>query len=356
MDGYALDSASLTGEPPFTLPVSGESRAGHPLAEAVEPGSCCRIFTGAAMPPGTDAVVIQEDCDALGDGRVRIRVPVRAGDNRRDRGHDVRRGERLLSSGQRIGPFEQAWLAACGLDRVDVIRRPRVGVFSTGDELVEAGFSLGPGQIFDANRRALLTLLETLPVSATDYGIVADDRDALRATLERGAAECDALLTSGGVSVGAADHVRQLLEELGKLDFWRLNLKPGKPMAVGRIRDCQLFGLPGNPVSTVVTFLLVARPALLRLAGLELKRCRRPPPRFRAELLDPIRHRPGREEYQRGRLDYSDGSARVRVNGDQSSNRLATFADADCLIRIPKASGDLQPGSAVEVLPLTGLR
>jgi len=220
---------------------------------------------------------------------------------------------------------------------------------------VEAGATLGPGQIFDANRRALLTLLEALPVTATDYGIVADDRDALRATLERGASECDALLTSGGVSVGAADHVRQILEELGTLDFWRLNLKPGKPVAVGRIGDCQLFGLPGNPVSTIVTFLLVARPALLRLAGLALDRCRRPPSHFDAELLDPIRHRPGREEYQRGRLDYDGGSVRVRVNGDQSSNRLATFAGADCLIRIPKSSGDLSPGAVVDVLPLAGL-
>lgn len=350
MDGYAVHSRDCQGDAPVRLRLGGTSLAGHPLQSPTPPGHCARIFTGAAVPDDLDAVVIQENCEPQGD-EVIVHGAATPGSNVRDVGHDVPEGTRILEAGGRLGPFDVGWLAACGIDRITVAAAPRVGVFSTGDELLEPGTRPGPGQIFDANRVALAALLGNLPVTIADYGIVADDPRAIRQLLERADDECDLVVTSGGVSVGDADWVKRVVEDIGTLGFWRLNLKPGKPVAYGRLSRAAFLGLPGNPVSTIVTALLLVRPVLQRLCG----GIPTPPLEIAARLEHPLRHEPGREEFQRGTLRLRDGENWVATTGDQSSNRLGSFAGATCLVRIPKASGNLEAGSPISVLPFEGL-
>jgi molybdopterin molybdotransferase len=349
MDGYALRAADAEATP-ARLRVVGTSSAGHPFAGAVPRGACVRIFTGAALPDELDAVAIQEECRSDGDF-VLIDATVRSADNIRPAGHDIAAGATVVAAGARIEAFQFAWLAACGITRVDVLRRPRVAIFSTGDELREPGETLAAGQIFDANRYALRVLLGRLPVELDDLGILRDEEAALDSVLTDVTKHYDAVITSGGVSVGDADLVKQAVARFGDIRLWRLNLKPGKPLAYGRLGRTIFIGLPGNPVSTVVTALLLAVPALLKLAGTESAA----PLTTQARLRDPVRHRPGREEYQRGWLSGHDGQLEVAVPGDQSSNRLASFAAANCLVRIPKDANDLASGSMVTVLPFRGL-
>jgi molybdopterin molybdotransferase len=350
MDGYALLSTSLQGKPPYSMTLIGESLAGHPYLGTLGPGQCIRITTGAEVPEVTDTVVIQEHCERDGT-RVLIGDAAPVGQNIRSRGHDVGQGGVIVAAGKRLNPFDIGWLAACGITHIPCTARPRVAVFSTGDELKKPGQELIGGQIYDANRHALLALLGLLPVQVTDLGILPDDFDSIRNAMKEAAREHDLLLTSGGVSVGDADFVRDVVEEVGKIDLWRLNLKPGKPLAFGNIDRALFLGLPGNPVSTIVTYLLIAQPLLLQLAGAEAK----PPQTYAALLTTPISHNPGREEYQRGIISQKSGCNWVSVSGDQSSNRLATFSNADCLIRIGKDAGDLEQGEEVEVLPFSGL-
>jgi molybdopterin molybdotransferase len=350
MDGFALDSRDAAGTPPYRLAIAGTSSAGHPFTGRLPPRACVRIFTGAAVPDGLDAVAIQEDCE-FDQTNVAIRVPVRAHDNIRPAGHDIAAGAIVVSAGTRISQFHVAWLAACGITRIDVRVRPRIAVFSTGDELVEAGSSLGAGQIFESNRVALRMLFASLPIELHDLGILPDREPALHDTLSAAAHSYDAIVTSGGVSVGDADYVKQVVERIGHIALWRLNLKPGKPLAYGRLGDAIFLGLPGNPVSTMVTALLLARPALLKLGGAPYS----PPFTTTARLLETIRHRPGREEFQRGDVRTAASGLEVSVVGDQSSNRIASFAAANCLIRIPKQAMDLQAGSSVAILPFSGL-
>jgi molybdopterin molybdotransferase len=350
MDGYAVRSADISGDPPYELRIVGQSLAGHPFAQRPADHEAIRIFTGAAMPQGTDAVVIQEDCTATGE-RVRINVPVNTGDNVRNEGHDVRQGDLIVRCGKQLNPFSIGWLAASGHEAVEVFTRPRVAIFSTGDELQEPGSALGPGQIYESNRHMLRALLQHLPVDIIDLGRIADDPEETLHALLQASKQADAMITTGGVSVGEADFVADAVESLGSLEIWRMNIKPGKPFAFGRIESCLFFGLPGNPVSAAVTFMMIARPALVRLCGAELEAA----PSALARLADPISHKPGREEFQRGRMWVGESGTAVSVTGDQSSNRLATFDKANCLIRIPKEVGHFQPGDVVEVLPLFGL-
>lgn len=354
MDGYALRSTDLHGPPPYHLKITGTVYAGRPLrGTAVAPAECVRIFTGAPVPDDLDAVVIQENCLAEGD-TVHVNTEVSAGDNVRPVGHDVSAGTPILGSGRRLTEFDAGWLTACGISRVGVFERPTIGIFSTGDELVDVSArqtsTPAPGRIFDANRLTVSALLRRLPVRILDFGIVADDRDRIRDVLKEADATCQVVVTSGGVSVGEADWVRDVVKELGTVKMWQLNLKPGKPLAYGRLEHAAFFGLPGNPVSAIVTTLMLARPVIERLCGSQPQ----PPLTVPATLRGSLRHQPGREEFQRGTLRNHNGVLEVSVTGDQSSNRLASFAQANCLIRIPKRCADLDDGSQVNTLPLGG--
>jgi len=348
MDGYAFTARGVSyGD---ELMVVGESLAGHPYTGRVDEGQCVRITTGAAVPSSTDTIIIQENTERNGKLVRLLTVPDR-GQNIRATGHDVLGGKEVCSAGTRLNPFDLGWLAACGITELTVRGKPRVAVFSTGDELVAPGSPLNRGQIYDANRALLNTMLSNLPVDVTDLGILADNRQGIEAALRSASESCDLLLTSGGVSVGDADYVREVVEALGKIELWRLNLKPGKPLAFGSIGHSIFLGLPGNPVSAIVTYLLIAQPLLLKMAGGRPA----PPQSHPALLAGEVSHAPGREEYQRGILEQRDGINWVVVSGDQSSNRLATFSGADCLIRIPKEAGNLRTRTEVEVLPFSGL-
>lgn len=349
MDGYAVRAAELAGDPPYSLIVAGTCYAGHPYPAHTAPGSCVRIFTGAPLPVDLDTVVIQENCNRDGD-RVIMRSAVNTGDHVRPAGHDVAAGTRLFDDGRRLSAFDVGWLAACGIGRVSVHGRPVVGMFSTGDELLDAGAQPAPGQIFDANRVTVHTLLGELPVDVVDFGIVRDDPARIAEVLERADAECDMVLTSGGVSVGEADWVKDVVSSIGTLQIWKLNLKPGKPVAYGRLRNAAFFGLPGNPVSAIVTTLMLVRPAVEKLCG----GTPRSPLAVPATLRGTLGHQPGREEFQRGTLALAGGRLEVRVTGDQSSNRLASFAAANCLIRVTRECGDLVDGATVATLPFRG--
>ena len=347
MDGYAVAAAGFTGEPPHVVDVIGESLAGHPSNARVSGTDAVRIFTGAPMPDGTDTVVIQEDTRVDAGGVALLATP-RRGDNVRPRGHDVARGAHIAHAGDRLDAYRLSWLTACGMDRVMVKRRVNVAIFSTGDELKDTGTPLEPGQIYDSNRFALARLMSDQPVEVTDLGCLPDSPGAIRAALEQAAGSADMVLTSGGVSVGDADYVRDIVEQIGRLEFYRIALKPGKPLAVGKIGNADFFGLPGNPISTIVTFLLFVVPALAVRSGGRYAA----PLEFDAVLAENIPHSVGRREYQRGIAENADGGLLVRSTGDQSSNRLSTFDGANCLIRVPEDRGDLAAGETVSIVLL----
>ena len=346
MDGYAFRWRPGI----HSLEVTGESLAGHPFAGSVSAGQCVRIMTGAPLPAHCDTVIVQENCDRAG-AAVRLREPPEPGANVRPVGDDLRRGDEVVAAGKRLSPFNIGSLAASGCATATVRARPRVAIFSTGDELQQPGTALEYGNIYDSNRFAVEALLASLPVEIDNLGVLADDAEVVAASLTAASTNSALILTSGGVSVGDADHVKNAVEALGELGFWRLNLKPGKPLAFGRIGEAWFLGLPGNPVSTIVTYLLFAKPAIEVLCGMQPTQ----PVTAGAELTVPIRHSPGREEYQRGIATGAGDDIRVRTTGAQGSNRMSTFAGANCLIRIPKSAGSLKSGDRVEVLPFEGL-
>jgi len=355
MDGYALPMAPSSDVRGSRWKIVGESAAGKPWPGFLREGECVRILTGAVVPSGSGRIVLQEDCTTSGEHIVVSGDP-EPRDHIRPIGHDVTKGEPLVAAGTRLTAFDIGRLAGDGRRNVQVLSRISVGVFSTGDELVEADDAQTPlpsGHIYESNRTTLLSMLQGLPVIAHDLGNLPDNAVKTQAALSHASREHDFLLTSGGVSVGDHDHVRQALETLGTLSFWKLNLKPGKPLAFGRIGRAWFCGLPGNPVSTIVTWLLIAKPALLRACGARPE----PPLRLSAILQSSVSHKPGRTEYQRGVLTLADNEhlPEVRIRGDQSSNRLATFQDANCLVEIPAASGDLPTGHHVTVLLLSSL-
>ena len=347
MDGYAVLSQGLGGDGRKRLHVIDQSLAGHPASAAVGVGKAIRIFTGAPMPAGADSVVLQEDVKAS-EGAIEFDESVRKGQHVRPAGNDIAEGDTICRAGRRLTTFDLAWLAAGGIGTVRVKRSVRVVLLSTGDELAEAGTHLGPAQIYDSNRFAMTRLLEGRGTEIIDLGCVPDDAEQIRASLEEAAETGDIIVTSGGVSVGDADLVRDLVAELGNIDFWRIALKPGKPLAVGDIRGTPFFGLPGNPVSTIVTCLLFVAPAIDLLAGSEPS----PPLTVPAVLAEEVPHAPGRREYMRGIATNEDGHLKVTINGNQGSNRLATFSGANCLVLIPATAGNLPPGETVQILPL----
>ncbi len=349
MDGYALraaDTETASQEHPVTLPVVGEVAAGRVAAREVGPGQAYRILTGAPLPPGSDAVVPQEEVRRDG-GHVSLRRAVQRGAYVRPRGEDIRSGERILEAGSVLRPAALGVLAALGHARVNVYRRPTVAVLSTGDELVDPGTPLGPGQIPDSNTYTLCGLAVEAGAVPLSLGIAPDRREALVERFRRGL-EANVLVSSAGVSVGDRDFVREAVETLGaRLDFWKVNMRPGKPLTFGRIGECLFFGLPGNPVSSMVTFELFVRPVLRRLGGHRILGR----PRVRARALEPIDNPGSRPGYLRVRLESRNGRLGARPTGEQGSGILRSMLLADGLAVIP---GDTQvpEGGEVEVILL----
>jgi molybdopterin molybdotransferase len=340
MDGYAVRYADI--DKPLTE--IGTALAGKPFAGAVQPGQCVRIMTGAVMPAGTDTVVIQEVVKRDGN---RIVVPPgqKRAQNVRYAGEDLKVGVPVLEPGKLLRPAELGLIASLGIGDVRVMRKLRVAFFSTGDELASIGTALKAGEVYDSNRYTLHGMLSRLGVEITDLGVVRDDPAALEAALRR-AAQADAIVTTGGVSVGEADFIKQLMAKLGEVLFWKIAMRPGRPMAFGRIGDAWLFGLPGNPVAVMVTFYQFVRNALLHLSG---RTDDYAIPLLRATVGDNIRKVPGRTEYQRGIL-FRDGSEwKVRTTGQQGSGVLRSMAEANCFIVLEHERDAVKAGEQVQV-------
>ena len=346
MDGYAVRAEEAL--PGVRLRITGTAWAGQPCPEMLRPVECVRIFTGAALPDGADAVVVQEVCERQGDGVVlHIGAPLRAGNDVRYQGEELRAGERLLPAGSVLHPAAIGLLAMAGCREVTVRRRLRVALLATGDELAAPGTPLQPGFIYDSNRPVLGAMLAELGMTPFDLGVVRDDRAALEQALLMATGQADVLITTGGASVGDADFVVQLLRELGQLEFWKVAIKPGKPFVFGRLGQMPVFGLPGNPVSMMVTFLQLARPALLYMAGTSPSR----PARWRAVCRTRLRKSPGRLEFQRGILDWQEGIPGVIALSQQGSHCLTTMHLANCFIVLPAECRGVEPGETVEIEP-----
>ena len=352
MDGYAVRSADAALAGTEGLRVARQVFAGQPPGPALTAGECARIFTGAPLPPEADCVIIQEEAEMLADDRVRLHAPLRAGDYVRRAGGDIRRGAVLAARGNPIHAARVALLAAAGISTPEVIRRPRVAVVTTGDELCPPGTALQPGQIFDANGPMLVALVRRSGAEVSAVTHAGDDPATLGATLLHAASGADAVVCSGGVSVGAADHVREVLARHGAVDFWRLALKPGKPFAFGNLAGRPFFGLPGNPVSSLVTFVLLVRPALLHLAGAtDLE-----PTRLPAVLAVAAAKRRGRRDFQRGNYAVdAAGILRVEPVGRQDSNILSSLTEGNCLIDLATESENPPAGTRVRIIPLADL-
>jgi molybdopterin molybdotransferase len=354
MDGYAVRFADLAPDRETVLVRVGESFAGKPSGVAIRPGECVRIFTGGVMPQGADSVVMQERArEEAGRVRVAAGAIAKAGQNRRFAGEDLKPGQIVFGAGQLVRPAELGMLASLGLGEVAVYRKLRVAFFSTGDELRSIGTPLAPGEVYDSNRYTIYGMLTRLGCDVTDMGVVADVPDAIRRAFAEAAASADVVITSGGVSVGDADYVKQQLNELGEVLFWKIAMKPGRPLAYGRIGNAHLFGLPGNPVAVMVTFYEFVREALFVLQG---RRDVAPLPTFKVRLGAPIRKAPGRMEFQRGVLTPDgNGGFTVRSTGDQGSGILSSMSQANCFIVLPVETGNCAAGDLVDVQLLEGL-
>lgn len=356
MDGYAFDGAALRPDAPLVLQVVGTAHAGSPWAGTVAAGQCLRIMTGAVMPAGCNTVVPQELCRAEA-GRVTIAAGVlRSGENRRARGEDLARGGVALPAGRVLRPADVGLLASLGLATATVRRRVRVALMSTGNEVLAPGTPLVPGAIYDSNRYSLAAALQRLGCEVVDLGLVPDDPAALRAAFARAVAEADAVLTSGGVSVGEADHTRALLAELGEVAFWKVAMRPGRPFAFGPLRasgrSAWLFALPGNPVAALVTFYAFVRDALLQLAGA----AEQPLPALQLPCATAIRKRPGRTEFQRAVVECAaDGRWRVRLTGSQGAGILRSLSEANALLVLDHEQGAVAAGDPVTVWLFDGL-
>lgn len=381
MDGFAFDSRQLRPGEPLSLRVAGTAFAGKAWAGTVGAGECLKIMTGAILPAGLDTVIPLEFVKTEGD---RIVVPpgvVGAGDNRRLLGEDLMAGQPALRQGQTLGPAALGLVASLGLPTVKVFRRIRVAYFSTGDEILSLGETPREGAVYDSNRYTVFGLLTRLGVDVIDLGVVTDEPAALEAAFRNAAARADAIITSGGVSMGEADHTKAMMKQLGDVAFWRIAMRPGRPMAVGRIssphapplhgslppegarpasgrpdggpgHSAVLFGLPGNPVAVMVTFLAFVRPALQRLMGADVQA----PVLLQAHSAEPLRKKPGRTEYQRGIVTRApDGTLSVRTTGNQGSGVLRSMVEANGLIVLHHGQGNVAVGDAVDVMMFDGV-
>ena len=341
VDGWAFRHADLPAD--GRLPVVGRVAAGHPFQGELPQGGAVRIFTGAPMPAGADTVAMQEDCRE-DEGGVVLPTRLKCGDNARNAGEDVTLGSVVLHAGTRLRPQELGIAAAVGRAELSIYRPLRAAVFSTGDEIREPGAPLAPGCIYDTNRFTAGALLRSLGAEVTDLGILPDRLETIQAALKDAAARHDLILTSGGVSVGDEDHVKPAVLALGSLDFWRLAIKPGRPVAIGEVAGTPFIGLPGNPVAVMITFMLIARPMVLRLMGATQTGLQR----FAVEAGFAFKHKPGRREYLRAKLVHSDGRLVAAKFPSEGSGVLSSMVWSDGLVDIPEDRGDIAPGEMVD--------
>jgi molybdopterin molybdotransferase len=349
MDGYAIHASDIPTEAQTELKNIGTAWAGRPYAGQVQNGECVRIMTGAAMPADTDTVVMQERVKVDGN-KIFIDNTTQAGQNVRQAGEDIPIGGQVLNKGKVLTPADLGLLASVGISETSVVKKLRVAFFSTGDELRPVGSKLEIGQIYDSNRYTLYGMLTRLEAEIIDLGVIKDDREAVENAFIDAADKADVIITSGGVSVGEADFVKETLEKLGEVNFWKVAMKPGRPLAFGKIKNAWFFGLPGNPVSVMVTFYMFVQPALKKLAGGNYQA----PLMIEASCQTRLRKRPGRVEYQRGVLSRgSNHLARYEVvkTGAQGSGILRSMSDANCFIILPMESSGVEVGDSVQVLP-----
>ena len=355
MDGFAFAGAQLGNNAALTLSIVGTALAGAAWQGHAGPGQCVKIMTGAVMPAGLDTVVPQELTQRDGEHIVIAPDTLRLGDNRRFKGEDLLQGQVALAAGSMVTPAALGLLASLGVAEVPVLRRLRVAFFSTGDEILRPGEPAREGAVYDSNRYTLFGLLTRLGVEVIDMGLVRDDPQALEAAFAAAASKADAIITSGGVSVGEADHTKAVMRKLAGgesgMAFWKIAMRPGRPMAVGRIGNAVLFGLPGNPVAVMVTYLAFVRPALLRMMGSNAK----PIPLLKAQSLEAIRKKPGRTEYQRDIVARTaDGTLTVHTTGQQGSGVLNSMVQANGLIVLHHEQGNVAVGQDVDVMMFDG--
>jgi molybdopterin molybdotransferase len=356
MDGYALAAGDLPVNDSRRLRVLGTAWAGRPFEGEAAAGCAVRVMTGAVMPRGTDTVIMKEQVDEeVGDQGEAIVVGPghRAGQNVRQAGEDIAIGDQVLAAGKRIMPAELGLLGSLGIAEVKVKRRLRVAFFSTGDELRSLGEPLAPGEVYDSNRYTLYGMLTRLGVELIDLGVIRDEPEAVRNAFLEAARIGDAVISTGGASTGEADYIGETLARLGEVRFWRIAIRPGRPLAFGRIGDALFFGLPGNPVAVMVTFYQFVQPALLRMMG---SNDAHPNPIVRVACESPLRKKPGRVEVYRAILTRdADGRPSVRSTGKTGSGLLHTMSDANCFIILPEDAESVEAGALVDVQPFFGL-
>ncbi len=344
MDGYGLRLADWDGK--TALPVAGRALAGVPFKGELPAGHCVRIMTGAPVPAGVDTVVMQEEAVVSDEGITFIADIIR-GQNIRLTGEDITQGSEVFPAGTKLAAAQLPMIASLGLAEVTVMHKLKVAVFSTGDELQAVGQPLGEGQIYDTNRFAVSLMLEKLGCDVIDLGVIPDDPAVLRGIFEKADALADLVISSGGVSVGEADYTKQILDEIGKINFWKLAIKPGKPFAFGKLDNAWFCGLPGNPVSTTVTFYELVQPLIARLSGFSQWQ---PPMRIKAIAATPLKKSAGRLDFQRGIAQVNEqGQLEVKTTGDQGSHILSSFSLANCFIVLERERGAVKAGEIVDI-------
>ena len=353
MDGYAINKKDIPSNTTSTLKIVGQSFAGSPFKKSIKKGECVRIMTGAVMPAGSDTVVIQEHV-LLTNSKTEIIIEnnVMPEGNVRQAGEDISIGEVALTKGKKLAPADIGLLASLGLTKISVTRKLKVAFFSTGDELRSLGEDLDDGEIYDSNRYTLYAMLSRLYVEIIDMGVIRDDKKSIAEAFSKAQAKNDLLITSGGVSVGEADYIKTILEDFGNVNFWKVAIKPGRPLTFGNLGNTLFFGLPGNPVSVMVTFYQFVQPAIKKLSA----DCSGPPLTVKIPSISKLKKKPGRVEFQRGIIEKdSNNNITVRKTGPQGSGILRSMSEANCFIVLPLDNEGVEPGDLVDVQIFHGI-